>query len=352
MQSPRRRSILKGSHTPLRYNSPLFQHEQVKRRERLEEKKKVSFAPDTQLREDSPPIPNIIEETEPAGMSSDLFTSPLNSTRIRGSPLDQHRRDRQPDLFGSPPTNKSLHQRSGGHPPSLLNKVYHEEQPDLTHFLHPHQKSPHNLFEDGSSDEEERVEGSSSRKKQRLDEDVTMEITQVIGPLEKKKEQQEEEEDDAMQITQEIAYPMEFSPLRPIAYHSPIRPSPSPVAYSPLRPQSNMLVASPATAKSTQSRMSSAYSPAKSFYLHDRSPLSTHSRRSMSMGSDHVFSYDQTNLLEEEFSGLYDSTIEEGDLDPNITLTDFLRYVGIEFPNPTPKPFKPTFHEASSKLGL
>lgn len=53
-------------------------------------------------REDSPDIPlrnvpNITEETEPPMLASDMFDSPLIShpssgTRIRGSPLDQHRR--------------------------------------------------------------------------------------------------------------------------------------------------------------------------------------------------------------------------------------------------------------------
>ncbi|KAI7899599.1 uncharacterized protein BX663DRAFT_184981 [Cokeromyces recurvatus] len=80
-----RRSILKGSQTPLRYNSPLFQYEREKKRARLVQRR-VSFAPDAQIRMfmegDSPDlsnrsVPNLIEETEPTIMMNNAFGSPF-----------------------------------------------------------------------------------------------------------------------------------------------------------------------------------------------------------------------------------------------------------------------------------
>lgn len=172
------------------------------------------------------------------------------------------------------------------------------------------------MFDEDDSDNEE----EEKRKKQKRDEeDMTMEsmvMTQVIEPSKATEETSmdvvedydiplaPEADDDAMQITQELSPYYSrietFSPLRPSSSHR-LTASPSPIrstAYSPLRPQSALLVASPSKAMSTQSRASSLYSPAKSFYLHDRSPMSSHSRRSMSLGSDHVFSYNDTSKYE------------------------------------------------------
>lgn len=68
--------------------------------------------------------------------------------------------DRRPDLFGSPPgSSRSPKRRSGGQPPSLLNRVYDESEDnesDLTQYLSlQHQKGPRNIFEEDDDDENE-----------------------------------------------------------------------------------------------------------------------------------------------------------------------------------------------------
>ncbi|KAI8087693.1 Spc7 kinetochore protein-domain-containing protein [Gilbertella persicaria] len=335
-------------------------------------------------------------------LMSDVFgSSPLFNhqdtkspvSRIIGSPLDQ--RKRRPDLFGSPPSStRSIRQRTGGHPPSLLQRMYEDDHEDETNVTVSNQGESdlmqylglqHQQVSRGLFDEEEEEEEEEQNKLEKpSQEDMTtdsMMITQVIKPPKVEKrasapsdDQMEvveeydvplapEGDDDSMQITQEISSfhrepSITFSPLRPslpqdspsaspmrsrsssISY-SPFRP-PSisnhslrsqSMPYSPLRPSSTALTASPSKAFSAKSP-SSAYSPSKSFYLHDKSP-SLHSRRSLSVESDHVFSHDNnTNLLEEEFSGLYDSSIDNTVVDTNISLLDFLRYVGIDFPEP------------------
>ncbi|KAG2205107.1 hypothetical protein INT47_002201 [Mucor saturninus] len=146
LKSPRK-SILRASESPARFNSPLYSQDQG-----LEERR-VSFAPDANLRlfnqTDSPStsakfmsnmvteelhftdsIQDIFEENEPSLLHADIMDSPA-SRKASESPSD--RRKRRPDLFGSPLAHpKSPNVKVTGVPPTLLNRV---NQGDLTDYL-------------------------------------------------------------------------------------------------------------------------------------------------------------------------------------------------------------------------
>ncbi|CAO0790171.1 unnamed protein product [Mucor circinelloides] len=368
------RSILKEPNTPLRYKSPLFQHEQEQRRKHLAERRRVSFAPSANLRvydeEDTPDIstknvPSIIEETEPTMLMADVFASPARQAtspflqRLTGSPSD--RRKRRPDLFGSPPGNtRSPKRRSGGQPPSILSRVQNDKEEDegtsdLTQYLSTKlQKGPRNIFdEDDEEDEEEgekqvaqnTVEPTSQQRRSIVMEeeeeeeleDPTLEsmmITQTIvepvtattnAPTSDPKQDQTEEvdedhsmteansqdlDDDAMQITQEL----------PIyhAMESPMRAG----MQSPMR-------------KSPARDASSVYSPHHTFFLHEKSPYQNR-RFSQSLElTDRIITYHDTedDLLQEEFPETYHSI---PDINQNMALSDFLSIVGIMFPAEAP----------------
>jgi hypothetical protein len=84
--------------------------------------------------------------------------------------------DRRPDLFGSPPGNgRSPKRRSGGQPPSLLNRVFDDTEDngsDLTQYLSlQHQKGPRNIFDEDDDEEDQQDQTVES-----------MVLTQTINP--------------------------------------------------------------------------------------------------------------------------------------------------------------------------
>jgi hypothetical protein len=112
-----------------------------------------------------------------------LLVNSLLLSRLSGSPSDRRKRYislssidqisfligfvRRPDLFGSPPGNvRSPKRRSGGQPPSLLNRVYDETEDngsDLTQYLSlQHQKGPRNIFEEDDDEDEDQEHTAES----------------------------------------------------------------------------------------------------------------------------------------------------------------------------------------------
>ncbi|CEP12832.1 hypothetical protein [Parasitella parasitica] len=341
------RSILKGSHTPLRYNSPLFQHEQEQRRKHLANRR-VSFAPDANLRlfneEDTPDlsmrnIPNIIEEAEPTLLMTDVFASPAYEPRepspflqrLTGSPSD--RRKRRPDLFGSPPGNaRSPKKRSGGQPPSLLNRVFDEKEEDdgtsdLTQYLSfKHQKGPRNIFEEDDDEEEDEHEGEGKGAHKEVpkeaDEEANEEGDKEADPetdRETDKELHNEEQQKSLEDPNPEQYDTEEEELE------------DPTVESMMITQtfSKPIQSSEPTSQPPNDQQEEDY---RSFYLHEKSPL-RNQRFSQSIEStDRIFSYHDVDndLLEEEFPDTYHS-IPDPAINTNMPLSDFLSFVGISF---------------------
>ncbi|KAL9537462.1 hypothetical protein MBANPS3_011754 [Mucor bainieri] len=373
------RSILKEPSTPLRYRSPLFQHEQEQRRRQLAERR-VSFAPAANLRlyneEDTPDIsmrnvPNIIEETEPTMLMSDAFASPLPPApspflqRLTGSPSD--RRKRRPDLFGSPPGNtRSPKRRSGGRPPSILSRVQNDNEEedgtsDLTQYLSANvQKGPRNIF-DEDDDEDEEGEQQESREKpvaqntaeparehrhsvvmedveEEDDEELedptveSMMITQtIIEPVpavsiasthtqyqaDNTEEEEEEDEEGDHSMPEANLQEIDDDAMQ-ITQELPILTvMQSPAVQSPLR-------------KSPARDTVNVYSPHHTFYLHDKSPYQD---RRLSQTLDlttrfNAFDDQEDDLLQEEFPETYHSIPDIGN---SMSLSDFLSIAGIRF---------------------
>lgn len=214
---------------------------------------------------------------------------------------------RRPDLFGSPPGNtRSPKRRSGGQPPSLLNRVLDEREEDegtsdLTQYLSvKHQKGPRNIFDEDEDEQDEKEQGQEQNDLEEINDPTveSMMITQTITAppqasyqshqspvIQQTKEQEEEEleveeeedytmeedglhaiDDDAMQITQELPfYNTAQSPLRN-TMHSPLRKSPS-------------------------RDYTGIYSPHHSFYLHDKSPLHNQKFNQSVESTDRMFSF-------------------------------------------------------------
>ncbi|GAN01406.1 hypothetical protein MAM1_0007d00839 [Mucor ambiguus] len=389
------RSILKEPSTPLRYKSPLFQHEQEQRRRHLAERRRVSFAPAANLRvyneEDTPDIsmrnvPSIIEEAEPAMLMADVFASPAHQApspflqRLTGSPSD--RRKRRPDLFGSPPGNtRSPKRRSGGRPPSILSRVQNDNEEedgtsDLTQYLSAKvQKGPRNIFDedDDDDDEDEKqvaqntaepvrgqrpsvvmedVEEADDEEEEEL-EDPTVEsmmITQtVIVPVPATsnaptnvqnqagdaEEEDDDEEEEDLSMAEANSQEADDDAMQ-ITQELPILTTmQSPTVQSPLR-------------KSPARDVVSVYSPHHTFYLHDKSPYQD---RRLSQTLDltkrfNAFDDQEDDLLQEEFPETYHSIPDIVSIlneeqrnsmltDPiqsnNMSLSDFLLIAGIWF---------------------
>ncbi|KAK4511588.1 uncharacterized protein ATC70_012804 [Mucor velutinosus] len=375
------RSILKEPSTPLRYKSPLFQHEQEQRRRHLAERRRVSFAPAANLRvynEDDTPdismrnVPSIIEETEPTMLMADVFASPAHQApspflqRLTGSPLDQ--RKRRPDLFGSPPGDtRSPKRRFGGQPPSILSRVQNDNEEedgtsDLTQYLSvKHQKGPRNIFDEEDEEDEEDKE-QEEREKQVAQNTVKQRQSVVMEDVEEEDDEEEEELEDptveSMMITQTIIEPVPATSNAPtntqdqtddveeeeegedlsmaeansqeadddamqITQEIPILTTmQSPTMQSPLR-------------KSPARDAADVYSPHHTFYLHDKSPY--HDRRlSQTLDlTDRFNAYDdqEDDLLQEEFPETYHSI---PDISNSMSLSDFLSIVGVRFPPEIP----------------
>ncbi|KAI8646386.1 Spc7 kinetochore protein-domain-containing protein [Parasitella parasitica] len=267
-------------------------------------------------------IPNIIEETEPTMLMTDVFASPAYEPRepspflqrLTGSPSD--RRKRRPDLFGSPPGNaRSPKKRSGGQPPSLLNRVFDEKEEDegtsdLTQYLSSrHQKGPRNIFEEDEDDDDEGEETGKEVAKE-ADKEADNEAGIEADNKEQQKALQDPNTEQYDTEEEELEDPTVESMMITQTYSKPIQSS------------------DPETQQSKEQQEEDH----RSFYLHEKSPL-RNQRFSLSVEStDRIFSFHNADndLLEEEFPDTYHS-IPDIAINTNMPLSDFLSFVGISF---------------------
>ncbi|KAI8376568.1 Spc7 kinetochore protein-domain-containing protein [Radiomyces spectabilis] len=374
-ESPRK-SILKGWQTPETHRTSIYDRQ--KRRRELIERRRVSFAPDARVRlfgrndslltspqkrtnmTDDRPDSSVFDD--PSEQNVSTHDNPFLA-RLTGSPIDRKRR--RSVLLGSPtpdvrspqhhftriredPFNAfDFHYRSNsndaiefpnnptGNSPQSRKSYYPNEHDAVMNFLNRLDRTdsrtspvvdkqlhgrvdavdlhlspqPQNMQTQHTAN----VTGAGSH------DGDTMQLTQML--------QQEEDGGDTMQLTQiiqnhdSIEAPMEFSQALREENHDDEEPMQlTQVIVSP-----DIRVANNVSLNRTPRRRLSSLSFGRDSTA-DHSIGSDYGDRMVSMhGNENV------NILEEEYPHLSNSFLDDNTITQNISLSDFLQYVGITF---------------------